>query len=199
MTTIALRTGIRRQDVPRTIRRLEQFRLLRREPGGPTSPNVYRLAFDDDAAVSATPATGVRNNADRVSANRGSLVSAPVRTKQPIEQPTEQLAARSACSRVRGRQTEDGANSEFEDFWRIYPHRGSFPDPKKPARLKFEAAVTRGVDAGEIIRGAENYRATVEANGTEPRYVAQALTWLNQERWNDYPETADYRLRVGMN
>jgi len=61
MTIIAQMTGIRRQDVPRTIRRLEQFRLLRCEPGGPTSPNVYRLAFHNGAAVSATPPKGVRN------------------------------------------------------------------------------------------------------------------------------------------
>ena len=38
-------------------------------------------------------------------------------------------AARSAHSRVR--QADDGA-SQFETFWRIYPHRGEFSDPKNP-------------------------------------------------------------------
>jgi len=50
-------------------------------------------------------------------------------------------------------EAKDGANSDFEIFWRIYPHRGSFPDPKKPARLKFEA-VKRDVDPAAIITGA---------------------------------------------
>jgi hypothetical protein len=104
-------------------------------------------------------------------------------------------------ARAPPREVEDGANSAFEAFWRIYPHRDGHPDPKKPAQLKFEAAVKRGVDPAEIIAGAERYRASIEANGTEGRFVAQAVTWLNQERWNDYREASDYRprLRVGMN
>jgi hypothetical protein len=94
----------------------------------------------------------------------------------------------------------EGASSDFETFWRIYPHRGDFSDPKKPAGAKFAAAVRRGVDPAEIIAGAERYRAHVESLGTEPRFRPQAQTWLNQERWNDQlgaPEPL--RLRVGMN
>src|SRR5258708_32141629 len=49
MTSIAATTGIRRQDVPRTIRRLERFRLLRCEPGGgPNGANDYTVIFDDE-------------------------------------------------------------------------------------------------------------------------------------------------------
>jgi hypothetical protein len=93
---------------------------------------------------------------------------------------------------------KDGANDEFETFWRIYPHRGEFSDPKKPARLKFEVAVKRGADPADIIAGADRYRAHVEQQGTEARYRPQAQTWLNQERWTQKaPEPP--RLRVGMN
>src|SRR5258708_6494787 len=54
MTTIAAITGIRRQDVPRTIRRLERLRLLHCEPGGgPNGANAYTVIFDD-GGVSAT-------------------------------------------------------------------------------------------------------------------------------------------------
>jgi hypothetical protein len=54
MTTIAATTGIRRQDVPRTICRLERFRLLRCDPGGgPNGANAYTVIFDDEG-VSAT-------------------------------------------------------------------------------------------------------------------------------------------------
>jgi hypothetical protein len=107
--------------------------------------------------------------------------------------------ARSDRSRVRQILGREGATSEFETFWRIYPHRGEFSDPKKPARAKFEAAVECGVDPGVIIAGAERYRAHVERQGTEPRFRAQAQTWLNQERWAQLHEAEPARLRVGMN
>jgi hypothetical protein len=107
---------------------------------------------------------------------------------------------RSNARSARARGVEDGANSAFETFWRIYPHRGEFSDPKKPAWLKFEAAVRRGVDPAEIIAAAERYRARVESQGIEPRFRPHAQTWLNQERWKDYREMPEPpRLRVGMN
>src|SRR5262249_24838711 len=188
MATIAKMVGIRREDVPRSIRRLEQLRLLRREPGSPTSSNIYIIALDDEA-VSAKARTGVRDSADRVSAIRGGFVSAPLRTKQPIEQQmidthAHRPAARSrslACSRAV--EAKNSAKHDFESFWRVYPHRGAHADPKKPARAKFEATLRLGVDPDIIIAGAERYRAHVERQGVEARYVAQAQTWLNQERW----------------
>ncbi len=82
------------------------------------------------------------------------------------------------------------ADQQFEVFWRAYPSRRSHSNPKKPARAKFEVAVKRGVAAADIIRGAENYAAYVEREHTDPKFVAQALTWLNQERWAQYQEAA---------
>lgn len=205
MATIAAMTGIRRRDVPRTIRRLERSGLLRIIEHGPRGANVYNITLE-----SATPRTvsvrkdadsvgsTVRNTADSTVRNTAAKVSALMRTKQPNNNPRNRLTCgEAACERE---HLGDGANSEFEDFWRAYPHRGAHPDPKKPARQKFEAAVERGVDPTAIISGAERYRAHVEANGTDGRYVAQAVTWLNQERWNDHSEAPESpRLRVGMN
>ncbi len=74
----------------------------------------------------------------------------------------------------------------FDGFWRIYPSRRPHSNPKKPAREKFEVALKRGVPASDIIRGAENYAVYVEQETTDPRYIAQAVTWLNQERWAEY-------------
>jgi hypothetical protein len=95
---------------------------------------------------------------------------------------------------------KDDANSDFERFWHIYPSRHPHPNPKMPARRKFEAAVKRGADPADILRGAQNYAAYVAGNIKDPRHIAQAQTWLNQERWNDHPEPpGPPRLRVGMN
>jgi hypothetical protein len=80
------------------------------------------------------------------------------------------------------------ANEQFEVFWRAYPSRRHHSNPKKPAHTKFEAAVKRGVVVSDIIRGAENFAAYVEREHTDPQYVPQAQTWLNQERWAQYQD-----------
>ncbi len=80
---------------------------------------------------------------------------------------------------------------QFEIFWRTYPSRRPHSNPKKPARAKFEAAVKRGVAAADMVRGAEHYAAYVERERTDPKYVAQAQTWLNEDRWVQYQEAAE--------
>ena len=74
------------------------------------------------------------------------------------------------------------AREAFAEFWQAYPKReGS--NPRKPAEDKFIARVRSGVDPASIIDGARAYAASMAGN--DPRYVAQAVTWLNQERWKD--------------
>lgn len=92
---------------------------------------------------------------------------------------------------------EEMAN-RFETFWRTFPSRRPHPNPKKPARLKFEAAVGRGVDSTAIIAGAERYAAYVRQHEPNPRYWKQAVTWLNQELWTETYEQQEPRLVVGM-
>ncbi|MCH8112649.1 MAG: helix-turn-helix domain-containing protein [Proteobacteria bacterium] len=82
----------------------------------------------------------------------------------------------------KGKRTE----SAFEEFWETYLSRGDYPNPKKPAREKFLAAVKKGTDPADILRGVKNFVLAEQANGTEPRFIPMAITWLNQERWEDY-------------
>ena len=51
-------------------------------------------------------------------------------------------------------------------------------------------ALKHGTAAADIIRGAEHYAAYIEREHTNPKYVAQAKTWLNEERWAQYHEEA---------
>ncbi len=81
-------------------------------------------------------------------------------------------------------------DQQFDVFWRAYPSRGRHSNPRKPARAKFEAALKRGTVTADIIRGAENFAAYVEREGTDPKFVPQAKTWLNEERWAQYQEEA---------
>lgn len=81
----------------------------------------------------------------------------------------------------------------FERFWAAYPRReGS--NPKQPAMKAFDRAVSSGADPETIILGAQHYRS--EQLGKDARFIAQAVTWLNQERWNDHCQP---RLAVVQN
>ena len=192
MTTIAEMTGVRRQDVPRTIRRLEQFRILRCDPGAaPNGANAYTLIFDDDE-LSAGLRT-VRNGADPQQRGQGvrngaTKVSAGVRTKHTKEQTNEHI-----CAGL------DESSDWFETFWRYYPSRKPHDNPKKPARLKFEAAVKRGVDPTMIVRGAENYASYAASHIRRAEFIKTAEVWLNKECWNDHQQPPEPEpLRAGM-
>lgn len=79
------------------------------------------------------------------------------------------------------------AADKFEEFWQEYPKREG-ANPRKPAEKRFRAALRSGIDADEIIGGlkrcAAEYRRTGKI-GTS--YVPQALKWLGECRWADYP------------
>src|SRR5262249_56666972 len=134
MTTIAEMTGLKRKNVPRVIRRLERFGLLRHQPGGPNGTNLYVLNL---CAVSSTVRTGVLNGEDRgcpQPRGQGVLngepkVSSPVRTKHNKEQNNEHTGA-----------GKEGQEEWFERFLRVYPDRGDHTNPEKPAREKFVLA-----------------------------------------------------------
>lgn len=74
----------------------------------------------------------------------------------------------------------------FTDFWDAYPkRRGS--NPKAPAEKKYTAAIASGVDPERVINSAKAYADELrELNQIGTQFVAQAQTWLNQKRWDDY-------------
>jgi hypothetical protein len=89
-----------------------------------------------------------------------------------------------------GLDGQEEVAGQFEAFWQAYPSRSPHPNPKKPARAKFEAVIKRGVDSAIIVAGAERYARYAAAARTDPKYIVQAATWLNQEQW-----TEPYELR----
>jgi hypothetical protein len=101
-------------------------------------------------------------------------------------------------SRTVARATRPQSNAAFDEFWKAYPKREG-ENPKQPARKKFEALVKSGVDPGEIIAGAKKYAANLRSAGQErTKFVAQAATWLGQQRYADYGDAepaADIQLQ----
>lgn len=74
----------------------------------------------------------------------------------------------------------------FEEFWQAYPKREG-ANPKQPACKQFISIVGRGQDPEFIIAGARAYADELRRQGKfGTPYVAQAQTWLGQQRWFDY-------------
>jgi hypothetical protein len=74
-----------------------------------------------------------------------------------------------------------------EEFWPNYPKRDG-ANPRKPARIAFLTAVKSGHDSAAIVSGLRRcVSALSTANQIGTKYVPQAVTWLHQARWEDYP------------
>jgi hypothetical protein len=106
----------------------------------------------------------------------------PPETETETETETEKKDIRAVADATRPLE------SSFEEFWEVYPRRDG-ANPKAPARKKFDTIVKSGVDPNEIVAAAGRYAAEARSKGQEQtQFVAQAMTWLNQQRWGDYPE-----------
>ena len=95
----------------------------------------------------------------------------------------------------------DPVGAAFEKFWDTYPSRSPASNPKKLALDAFRRKVEAGIPAGDILRGVEQFAAAVKQQQRQDgeRYnprgaVCQAVTFLNQERYNDYGKPAEKPL-----
>lgn len=78
------------------------------------------------------------------------------------------------------------APSRFDDFWKAYPGREG-PNPRKPAEQKFDGLVKTGIDPEFLIAEVAKFAAAELARGNVgTRFIPQAVTWLNQQRWSDH-------------
>jgi len=111
-------------------------------------------------------------------------VAIPEERRDREEQSREEVAN---ATRAVADATRTDVEKKFNEFWAAYPSRGTAANPKKPAREKFERAVKAGEDSNKIIAAAKRYRELERKAGRDgSERVAQAMTWLNQQRWNDY-------------
>lgn len=86
----------------------------------------------------------------------------------------------------------------FEEFWKCKPRRNG-SNPKDQARIKFLRAVANGVDPQKIIGAAREWSRIERENGKDgTEYVAMAVTWINQKRYEDFaPRSAnDFTAQV---
>jgi hypothetical protein len=183
IATLAEETGLPERSVTRALRELRESKWwLIRRGGVKGRGDTNNYAPQLERVSPATPIRGLKKG-DKVGTKRVSPA-----TPKPVKN-QEKTLSRSISSTPR--VSRNGAEKEqFEVFWRAYPSREQHANPKTPARKKFAAAIRSGADPADIVRAARAYRAAIQATGTDPRFVAQAVTWLNQERWTDQPPPA---------
>ena len=170
VSTLAERTGMSERHARTCLGMLVEFGHLEID-ARPGQSNVYRIPRNHSSGVnhsSGDPGTPVQGGRNPSSGDPGTTVP-PNDTKNDTNN-----------------EHTDSAHIEFDAFWQLYPSRRPHSNPKKPARVKFEAAVKIGTPPADIIRGAQNYAAYVRQEQTDPRFVAMAQTWLGQERWTEY-------------
>lgn len=85
-------------------------------------------------------------------------------------------------------ETSISFDAEFEEFWAAYPPKPA--NPRKKAKDKYIAIRKQKVSHETIVNAAKKYAAM--RAGEDPKFTAQAVTWLNQWRFED-----DYEVDGG--
>jgi uncharacterized protein YdaU (DUF1376 family) len=151
----------------------------------PQTPDMVKMAVLIDQTEYASNSRDLAATSMLGDATRTVETSKDLSSIGTLPLPETPTPTHTSAPRVNGSGLKDAAD-QFEIFWRAYPRRDG-PNPRKPAFQKFAAAIKRGVDPVAIILGAKNYASEVERQGKAgTQFVAQASTWLNQERWADH-------------
>jgi hypothetical protein len=95
--------------------------------------------------------------------------------REEVEESTPTPAKPQACS-----------SDAFERFKKAFPRRDG-ANPWQPAEKKFNALVKTGVDPEAMIAAAVSLAREEGARGNiGTKFIPQAVTWLNQQRFQDY-------------
>ncbi|GHE70107.1 hypothetical protein GCM10019059_32420 [Camelimonas fluminis] len=194
---LAADTSLSERSIRNAIHALEELGVIerierRRQDGSRTSDAIQIVAFGASEPQPADFAGGLEKSA--ATTGKSCRDNRQMTTEQPADfaglttfEPSlnHQENHSSAASPPRRPESDD----LFDQFWAAYPRRGQAANPKKPAREKFARAVKAGANPQVIIAAARRY-ADIErrAGRFDTEKVAQAMTWLNQQRWDDYAE-----------
>lgn len=182
-------TNVSESTIHRTLKSLAAKGLIvtqeRRGENGRSRSNRYILNMDIHVSV-YNNREGVRLTpciSTGVTGDRGEGVTADTREGVTADTPIRTI--------IKNRQTEpsttlvdDALAADFEKFWAAYPKRAPHSNPKHPAKLKYvNARRKQNVSHETLMTAVNDYAASV--SGKDPQHVAQAVTWLNQRRWED--------------
>lgn len=114
-------------------------------------------------------------------------------TPENDAQPTREPRDDDACHKERkGREGKgkEQIDALFEELKKIYPSRSPHQNPMKPAMESLKRKIKAGFPPEKILDGARRYAEQVKTAKTSPEHVAQMVTFLNQERFNDEMDEA---------
>jgi hypothetical protein len=116
-------------------------------------------------------------NVGKGSQNRN---SSEMSRKESQKRDTEPVFNQSSEAKA---SSESSKPTEFDDFWKAYPHKKA-----KGAARKAYAKARKAVDHGTLVR------SVIAQVGwgvwSDPAYSPHAATWLNDERWTDEPDSS---------
>lgn len=121
---------------------------------------------------------------------RGAVEMASLFEEEEIPSAPVQEAKPTRGKRGRGQNLASSPeiDAAFAAFKSAYPRRNT-AHTWTDAKPIFIAAMKSGVSAEALVQTAEKYAKIVRAEGDEgKRVVADARTWLNQRRWEDYAD-----------
>ena len=71
--------------------------------------------------------------------------------------------------------------TEFDQLWSLYPKKQG----KKRAFEAYKRARKNGVEFDAVKKGIESYKAHIDANRIEEKYIKQGSTYFSQASWED--------------
>jgi len=172
---IADQCEIARSTVKTHIRELEKAGLVRREfrrIGELNQSNLYHLNLSGGAV--AAPVGGAAEILGGAGENPGGGAAAAPRTShlsEPVKEP------KPTCTSVA---------AAFEQFWKLYPKKKSRKDALKAWEKLNPDAELQSVLLASLAKHCVSRDWTKEGG----RFIPNAATWLNGERWTDVLQPA---------
>lgn len=145
--------------------------------------SLPRDAANDASSDAGTDAEATQERRKEEDTKDTKIDTRSVATRPDLEpEVSEKITEPKPATPKRSKASEHPA---FPRFWETFPRRDG-PNPRKPAAIKFAALCAAGIDPEIIIAGAGRTAAHyAKRSEIGTRFVPQAVTWLNQERWND--------------
>jgi hypothetical protein len=200
-TIIAKITGLTRPCINKNLQNLEEVKLItatgRKHASGGTRSSEYQLHIEENPAVDAalfyrgvnqvdTPGvkqvdTGVNENDSGCKRGLQGGVNDDDTLNHTLE-PSQEPKARTS----KPRKTKPWPEDFREQFWKRYPKKPG--DSRKAAWTKLEKIERDDeVEFEDLMTGlgyyADRMAADVKADAKNIRFIAAAVVWLNNARW----------------
>lgn len=162
-------------------------------PGNPGSPNGVSGNPDWTTRKSGHPLVSPKTCLTKELTTTTSSAPLPSEDDQPGDNlfgETLAVVHELKPARTKTAVKPSGYTDDFQAFWSLYPRR----EAKKPAFDSWQRAMKKTTP--EVVMAAVT-RYAASRQGQDPKYTAQATTWLNQERWEDEPVVAHKQASGG--